>query len=124
MAVDDVLIPKSKLTSTNFKPAALSACDELEQLKASRASTEADLEHAIRGVLKEIVDRKLTVAARDMRLSLEEAKQAKPKLADVGGITGLGLEHFSDSDRLSAISIYLSQPGTFRQVVDYLARNC
>jgi len=124
MAVDDVLIPKPKMTSANFKPAALSACDELEQLKASRASTEADLEHAIRGVLKEIVDRKLTVAARDMRLSLEEAKQAKPKLADVGGITGLGLEHFSDSDRLSAISIYLSHPGTFRQVVDYLVRNC
>ena len=122
MTIEDALIkPKPKMSSSDLQQHAVSTVEELEVLKASRADTEVDLEMAIRGVLREIIDRKITTAARDMRLSLEEVKLTKPRLNDMGGITGLGLEHFSDSDRLSAISIYLSQPNTFRGIVRYLA---
>jgi hypothetical protein len=119
--IDDVLIPKSKIASSSMQFAALSVVEELALLKATRVDTEAGLEDAIRGVLREIMDRKVTTAARDMRISMEDAKKAKPKLADIGGITGLGLEHFSDSDRLSAISIFISQPATFRAITKYLS---
>lgn len=119
-ASNDALISKPKLQTSDLQYMTVSPVDELETLKQSRLSIEIELENSIRGVLREIVDRKVATAARDMRLSLDDVKVTKPKLADIGGITGLGLEHFSDSDRLSAISMFLSQPSVFRKVVTCL----
>ena len=117
---DDVLIPKKVVTEgSSFL---LSPVEELDQLKKQRQTIEKNLENVIRGVLREIIDRKVNAAARDMRCSVEEA-QSKPKFFDMGGLTGLGLDHFSDSDRLSAISIFLSSPSVFKQVSEFLREN-
>ena len=37
-----------------------------------------------------------------------------------GGVTGLGLEHFTDIDRLEAVMRYLSDPMEFDKVVGAL----
>ena len=92
---------------------------ELEHLKMSRRPAEIDLETALRGVLREIIERKVAAAARDMRCSVGEVR-GMPKFFEMGGLTGLGLEHFSDSDRLSAISMFLTTPRSFRHVVSLL----
>jgi hypothetical protein len=120
LAPEDVLIPKPKVSNANASSFNASPVEELEELKLNRSPLEEGLESAIKGVLREIVDRKVATAARDMRISLEDAKTSKPRLVEVGGITGLGLEHFSDSDRLSAISIFLSQPEVFKKIVEQL----
>jgi len=120
LASEDVLIPKPKVSNANAQSFNASPIEELEELKLNRSPLEEGLESAIKGVLREIVDRKVATAARDMRISLEDAKTSKPRLVEVGGITGLGLEHFSDSDRLSAISIFLSQPEVFKKIVEQL----
>jgi hypothetical protein len=120
LAPEDVLIPKPKVSNANALSFNASPVEELEELKLNRSPLEEGLESAIKGVLREIVDRKVATAARDMRISLEDAKTSKPRLVEVGGITGLGLEHFSDSDRLSAISIFLSQPEVFKKIVEQL----
>lgn len=120
LASEDVLIPKPKVSNANAQSFNTSPIEELEELKLNRSLLEEGLESAIKGVLREIVDRKVATAARDMRISLEDAKTSKPRLVEVGGITGLGLEHFSDSDRLSAISIFLSQPEVFKKIVEQL----
>jgi len=120
LASEDVLIPKPKVSNANAQSFNACPIEELEELKLNRSPLEEGLESAIKGVLREIVDRKVATAARDMRISLEDAKTSKPRLVEVGGITGLGLEHFSDSDRLSAISIFLSQPEVFKKIVEQL----
>ena len=38
-----------------------------------------------------------------------------------GGITGLGLQHFSDNDRLSAISLFVAKPEVFAKVVSIMS---
>lgn len=112
---DTLLFPKKVEVESKQLPLGR----ELEQVKMSRQPAEIDLETALRSVLREITERKVAATARDMRCSVEEAR-TMPKFFEMGGLTGLGLEHFSDSDRLSAISMFLATPASFRGVVRLL----
>jgi hypothetical protein len=117
----DVLITKGRGGATrDLHAQKLSAVEELQALENSRLNVELDLESALRSVFTEIIDRKVNAVTRTA-----SSKQAGDKTwkidAAAGGLTGLGLSHFSDTDRLSAIAAFLGQPNNFKRIFECLS---
>lgn len=96
---------------------------------SNRTATELNLESALRTVFKKIVSRKIQFAAQnslsraDNKVATgenaEEGSQIQQTLVgstSIGGVTGLGLEHFTDVDRMDAMITFLSNPQEFEKV--------
>ena len=98
----------------------LSAIEELQALEYSRLNVELDLESALRSVFAEIIDRKVNAVTRTASSKSQGGKTWKIDAA-AGGLTGLGLSHFSDTDRLSAIATFLGQPNNFKRIFECLS---
>ena len=90
----------------------------------SRLPVELELEEAIKNVFEEIVDRKVqSLAAGNSNNVSKGQGQERNWQIDVpaaGGITGLGLQHFSDNDRLSAIATFVAKPDVFAKLTAIL----
>jgi len=116
---DDVLIQKRRGENTGTFP---SAVEELRLLEEARFSTEVDLEESIRSVLGEIVERKIASVARvaGKSTSVPSEDNHRAILNETGGLTGLGLEHFADSDRLSAMASFMAKPEHFRRICEVI----
>ena len=97
---------------------------ELQALQGSRVQAELDLEDTIKAVFETIIDRKVkTVQAN---VSRTEPGKDKPGShwdlsGAAGGITGLGLQHYSDNDRLAAITQFVARPDIFARVTAILS---
>jgi hypothetical protein len=98
----------------------MSAIDELKTLEDSRQNIELDLEAALRSVFTEIIDRKVKALERTSKNKSYNESTWRIDAAS-GGLTGLGLAHFSDTDRLSAIATFLGTPHYFKAISETLS---
>ena len=117
--VQDPILRKSK-SAVELGPKT-DPTQELQQVLDARLPVELDLEDAIRSVFEEIVDRK--VQSHSSGGSNNNKKEERGWRIDVpaaGGITGLGLSHFSDNDRLSAIATFVAKPDIFSKLTAIL----
>lgn len=119
---EDVLLKQSK-SAAELGPRQ-SHIEELEALNDARLPLELDLEDAIKSTFEEIIDRKV----KSVQSSVSRKFEGKNKPSNhwdltgaAGGITGLGLQHFSDNDRLSAMTLFVSKPQVFAKVVAILS---
>lgn len=119
-APDDVLVKKKSSTRSFQSTQDSSALEELRQLQDSRLSIELDLEAAIRSVFTEIIDRKVKAVERTS-ISKGASDSTWQINAAAGGLTGLGLQHFSDTDRLAAMATFLGTPNHFRKITETLS---
>lgn len=114
---NDILLAKKGDRTTWIS--SLSPIEELRQLEESRLQMEIDLESALKSVFSEIIDRKVKAVERTSKNKSDSTSSWKID-ASAGGLTGLGLAHFSDTDRLSAISAFLGTPHIFRKITETL----
>jgi len=117
--VQDVLVTK-RAGRGGIVPNAMSAIDELKTLEDSRQNIELDLEAALRSVFSEIIDRKVKALERTSKNKSDNESTWRIDAAS-GGLTGLGLAHFSDTDRLSAIATFLGTPHYFKAISETLS---
>ena len=118
-AVEDALVAK-KGGKGGVVPNAMNPIDELRVLEEGRQSVELDIEAALRSVFSEIIDRKVRAVERTSRNKSDKDSAWRIDAAS-GGLTGLGLAHFSDTDRLSAIATFLGTPSCFKQITETLS---
>ena len=116
--VQDVLVTKQG-NRGGVVPNTMNPIDELKALEDSRLSAELDIEAALRGVFTEIVNRKVQAVERSSKNKSDEKSTWRIDAAS-GGLTGLGLAHFSDTDRLSAIAAFISTPHNFKSITETL----
>lgn len=57
-----------------------------------------------------------TTRAKSGNSGVDHHLRIEPHIKSSGGITGLGLEQFSDNDRFAAVVKYLANPTVFHQV--------
>lgn len=119
---EDVLLRQSK-SAVDLGPRH-SAVDELTALVETRLFAELELEDSIKATFEEIIDRKV----KSVQANVSRKFDGKDKPSNhwdiggaAGGITGLGLQHFSDNDRLAAMSQFVSKPQIFAKVVAILS---
>jgi hypothetical protein len=112
-----------------------SAISQLDELFASRCPEEIVFERELEHIFKRIVARKqneqvrssmstartnLTGQPDDLQAEREEQELAQ-RARRMGGVTGIGLEHFSDTDRFTAVCNFLDNQTVFEKVVQVLA---
>lgn len=122
---DKLLVTKSN--SENFK--SLSYSVSLKKLITSRHQTEIDLESAIKESFNNIVSRRIAIAAQNVcsfrhdfsKNNNTSSEQPNNDFRGPIGITGLGIEHFSETDRLDAMTTFLAQQTNFEQIVNILS---
>jgi hypothetical protein len=127
IATTDNLSKKlSKLSTTNINETSMT---KLHNLLTSRSSTEVDMEKAVQDQWNVIVRRR-SEAAKYKTAKILKAFAKNPNANDLetknilaGGITGLGLEHFTDSDRFALMIRFLSNPVQFQKVVEHMLSN-
>lgn len=95
----------------------------LQAFKADRLNCELELEDAVKSVFEEIIDRKVESVSR--HTSKKNLHQHDPSEhwkigVSAGGLSGLGLRHFSDNDRLAAIATFVAKPKIFDYIVHQL----
>jgi len=117
--VEDALLAK-KGGKGGVVPNAMNPIDELRVLEESRPSIELDIEAALRSVFAEVIDRKVRAVERTSKNKSDKDSTWRIDAAS-GGLTGLGLAHFSDTDRLSAIATFLGTPSYFKQISETLS---
>jgi hypothetical protein len=118
-APDDILL-KKKTSVRDLRSTHVSAVEELRQLEESRLSIELDLEAAIKSVFADIIDRKVRTVERTSVTKGPRESTWRINAA-AGGLTGLGLQHFSDTDRLAAIATFLGTPKHFKKITETLS---
>lgn len=126
-AEDDIMIA----TTTNKKAVIIeeSSMTKLHNLLSSRTNTEIDIEKAVQDQWNVIVRRR-SEAAKYKTAKILKAFAKNPNANELdtknilaGGITGLGLEHFTDSDRFALMLRFLSNPIQFQSVVEHMREN-
>jgi chromosome segregation ATPase len=118
-SISDTLLPKPKNADVGEHTKVL-ASEELRQLEDSRLAVDLDLESAIKSVFVDIIDRKVKSLERNSPKKQQPNATWKIDPA-LGGLTGLGLSHFSDNDRLSAIATFIGSKDNFRYITETLA---
>ena len=124
---DDVLLKQSK-SATELRGGggggAGGVIAELQALKGSRVQAELDLEDTIKAGFETIIDRK----GKTVQANVSRTEPGKDKPGShwdlsgaAGGITGLGLQHYSDNDRLAAITQFVARPDIFAKVTAILS---
>ena len=112
-----------------------SSISQLDELFASRCPEEVIFERELEHIFKRMVARKTNETNRSSLSTARsnnpgeppelQAEREEEELAHharrMGGVTGLGLEHFSDTDRFTAICNFLDNQGVFEKVVQILA---
>lgn len=112
-----------------------SSISQLDELFASRCPEEIIFERELEHVFKRMVSRKVNETNRSSMSTARsnnageppelQAEREEEELAQrarrMGGVTGLGLEHFSDTDRFTAICNFLDNQAVFEKVVQVLA---
>ena len=108
---------------------------QLDELFASRCPEEIIFERELEHIFKRMIARKQNEQNRtslstarssasgqpaELQDEKEEAELAQ-RARRMGGVTGLGLEHFSDTDRFTAICNFLDNQTMFEKVVQVLA---
>jgi hypothetical protein len=116
----DVLLKRRGSSAFEKFPTNDDMREELEKFKSSKLEIEAELEKSIICVFEEIVYRKYesarrNVAKKDVKAIDEPALKSLSRAA--AGITGLGLVHFSEQDRLSAIAEFVARSKIFPRLV-------
>mmetsp|Transcript_16500 Transcript_16500/g.22552 ORF Transcript_16500/g.22552 Transcript_16500/m.22552 type:complete len:146 (+) Transcript_16500:233-670(+) len=112
---------------------------ELENFLRSKSKYEYQLERTVLDIFREIKDRKnaalkesFTKRYNDSERTIDESGfdpnydpylTHNPVIYSTGGISGLGLDQFSDNDRFSAVVKYLINYDAFREVVLNLKAN-
>lgn len=114
--ITDVLLSQTKKKLNQRSLESSSSIETLEKFLANRTPTEVALEQAVEKVWSLMVQRKAASA-----LQLNPGLTPQEVVVDPGGITGLGLEHFSDVDRLAVMTHLLSDPLQFEAIVHTLA---
>ena len=116
--VQDPILRKSK-SAAELGPRG-GPTEELAQVLEARLPVELDLEEAIKSVFEEIVDRKVQSQAAGSSNTKGEGRNWRIDVPAAGGVTGLGLQHFSDNDRLSAIATFVAKPDIFARLTAIL----
>jgi hypothetical protein len=121
VAPEDPMISKKKSVK-DLDSNKSNAIEELKQLEDSRLDVELDLESVIRSVFSEIIDRKVNSHGRVVSKKDPNSSDSQWDIkASTGGLTGLGISHFSDTDRLSVIATFLGMPHNFQKVFETLS---
>ena len=108
---------------------------QLDELFASRCPEEIIFERELEHIFKRMIARKQNEQNRTSLSTARSGASGQPaELQDekeeeelaqrarrMGGVTGLGLEHFSDTDRFTAICNFLDNQSMFEKVVKVLA---
>ena len=108
---------------------------QLDELFASRCPEEIIFERELEHIFKRMIARKQNEQNRTSLSTARSGASGQPaELQDekeeeelaqrarrMGGVTGLGLEHFSDTDRFTAICNFLDNQSMFEKVVQVLA---
>lgn len=109
---------------------------QLDELFASRCPEEIIFERELEHIFKRMIARKQNEQNRTslstarssgisgQPLELQDDKEEEDlaqRARRMGGVTGLGLEHFSDTDRFTAICNFLDNQTMFEKVVQVLA---
>jgi hypothetical protein len=115
-AIADILLSQTKKKLNQNSLESNSSIEILEKFLAGRTQSEAALEVAVEKVWTLMVNRKTKSA-----LQLNNSLEPQDVFFAPGGITGLGLEHFSEVDRLAVITHFLSHPLQFEGTVHALA---
>lgn len=88
----------------------------IQKLKEQRSNLEEDLEESIAACFaEEVLTRKVTTQLRTASRTMERTSASI--LENTGGLSGMGVEYFSETDRLSAMVRFLNKPQVFEQVV-------
>ena len=108
---------------------------QLDELFASRCPEEIIFERELEHIFKRMIARKQNeqnrtslstarsgISGQPAELQEEkEEEELAQRARRMGGVTGLGLEHFSDTDRFTAICNFLDNQIMFEKVVQVLA---
>eukprot|EP00981_Chlorochromonas_danica_P008263 scaffold2079_cov173-Ochromonas_danica.AAC.6 len=86
-------------------------------IATARLEVEEELEESLLHTFEQIRRRRRESAANNSRFG----EGADVGLVLAGGVSGLGLQHFSNNDRLAAMIHFLSKPAILEEVVRLLA---
>eukprot|EP00596_Hydrurales_sp_CCMP1899_P005574 CAMPEP_0119047390 /NCGR_PEP_ID=MMETSP1177-20130426/52898_1 /TAXON_ID=2985 /ORGANISM="Ochromonas sp, Strain CCMP1899" /LENGTH=418 /DNA_ID=CAMNT_0007021937 /DNA_START=161 /DNA_END=1414 /DNA_ORIENTATION=- len=134
--IRDILVKSKKSIQNRRRPSfeSYSGHDtngQLSHILQSRCPEELVLERELETVFKQILTRKKNEQERSVTSIRPARGDASTSVDDeagtiqyhrrMGGVSGLGLELFSDGDRVRAVTLFLEDPTAFQKVVQVLA---